>query len=60
MRSGLIDEYWLYVHPVILGSGTPMFPALANQINLRLLETRTFNSGVVLVRYQSAKVLASA
>jgi dihydrofolate reductase len=56
----LIDEYWLYVHPVILGSGTPMFPALANQINLRLLETRTFNSGVVLVRYQSAKVLASA
>jgi dihydrofolate reductase len=53
MRSGLIDEYWLYVHPVVLGSGTPMFPVLDNQINLRLLETRTFKSGVVLLRYLS-------
>ena len=52
MRSGLIDEYWLYVQPVILGSGTPMFPSLDNKINLRLIETRTFNSGVVLLRYQ--------
>ena len=32
MRSGLIDEYWLFVHPVILGSGTPMFP-VAGQHN---------------------------
>ena len=35
-----------------------MFPALDNKINLRLLETRTFNSGVVLLRYQSAEALA--
>jgi dihydrofolate reductase len=56
MRSNAIDEYWLYVQPVILGSGTPMFPSLDDPINLRLIETRTFNSGVVLLRYQCAKV----
>ena len=52
MRLGLIDEYGLYVHPVIIGDGTPMFPALDNKINLRLIETRKFGSGVVLLRYQ--------
>jgi dihydrofolate reductase len=57
MRSGLIDEYWLYVQPAILGSGTRMFPLLNDKINLRLIETRTFNSGVVLLRYQLAEAL---
>ena len=52
MRLGLIDEYRLYVHPVILGSGTPMFPPLDNPISLRLVETHPFNSGVFLLRYQ--------
>jgi len=52
MRCGSIDEYWLYVHPVILGSGTPMFPSLDNKINLRLVETHRFSSGVVLLRYE--------
>ena len=52
MRLGLIDEYRLYVHPVVLGGGTPMFPTLGDTINLRLVETRTFSSGVVLLRYQ--------
>jgi dihydrofolate reductase len=60
MRSNLIDEYWLYVQPVILGSGTPMFPLLDNQLNLRLIETRTFSSGVVLLRYQLAETSAHA
>jgi dihydrofolate reductase len=53
-RLGLIDEYQLFIHPVILGSGTPMFPALDDRINLRLVETRTFNSRVALLRYQRA------
>ncbi len=52
MRLGLIDEYWLYVQPVILGSGTPMFPPLDNPIDLRLVETHPFKSGVFLLRYQ--------
>jgi len=49
---GLVDEYWMYVHPVTLGGGTPMFPAPADRSRLRLIETRAFRSGVVLLRYE--------
>jgi dihydrofolate reductase len=49
--AGLVDEYRLYVQPVILGAGTPFFPALEDPIGLDLLETRTFGSGVVYLRY---------
>lgn len=54
MQLGLIDEYRLVVHPVVLGSGTPFFPALDSPIKLRLVETHTFKSGVVYLRYQRA------
>ncbi len=54
MRLGLIDEYRLFLHPVILGAGTPFFPALDARIGLTLLETRTFGSGVVYLRYGTA------
>lgn len=54
MRLGLIDEYRPFVHPVVLGSGTPVFSALGDKIRLRLVETRTFGSGVVYLRYQRA------
>jgi dihydrofolate reductase len=52
MKLGLIDEYRLFVSPVVLGGGTPYFPALDERINLELVETRTFGSRVVYVRYQ--------
>ena len=51
VRRGLVDEYGLVVHPVILGSGIPFFPDLERPAHLRLLETRTFSSGVVYLRY---------
>jgi dihydrofolate reductase len=52
MKAGLIDEYRLFVSPVVLGAGTPYFPALDERINLELVETRTFGSRVVYLRYQ--------
>jgi dihydrofolate reductase len=52
MKLGLIDEYRLFVSPVVLGGGTPYFPALAERIDLELVETRTFGSRVVYVRYR--------
>ena len=54
IRLGLVDEYRLVVHPVVLGGGTPFFPALDGQVLLRLLETRTFSSGVEYLRYARA------
>jgi dihydrofolate reductase len=52
IKLGLIDEYRLFVSPVVLGGGTPYFPALDERINLELVETRTFASRVVYVRYE--------
>jgi dihydrofolate reductase len=52
IELGLVDEYRLFVSPVVLGGGTPYFPALDARINLELVETRTFGSRVVYVRYR--------
>jgi dihydrofolate reductase len=52
IKLGLVDEYRLFVRPVVLGGGTPCFPALDNHVNLELIETRTFASRVVYVRYR--------
>ncbi len=51
IQGGLVDEYGLVVHPVILGGGSPFFPALERPAGLRLLETRTFWSGVVYLGF---------
>lgn len=50
--GAFLDEYRLYVHPVVIGQGKPLFKASDAKINLRLVETRTFGNGVVLLRYQ--------
>jgi dihydrofolate reductase len=52
MKLGLIDECRLFVSPVVLGGGTPYFPPLDERIDLELVETRTFGSRVVYVRYR--------
>ena len=54
MRHDLIDEYRLYVHPVVIGQGKPLFQVSDTKINLQLAETRTFGNGVVLLRYERA------
>ena len=56
MRLDLIDEYRLYVHPVLIGRGKPLFPPSQTTIVLTLLETRAFGNGVVLLRYQPVPV----
>lgn len=50
IEAGLVDEYRLMVNPVILGAGTPFLPA-GVRTDLRLIENRRFDSGVVFLRY---------
>ena len=52
---GLIDEYQLMVHPVLVGGGIPYFPRLERRVDLELLETRTFSSRVVYLHYGVAR-----
>jgi dihydrofolate reductase len=54
IEPGLIDEFRLFISPVVLGGGTPFFPALRARIDLELVETRTFGARVVYVRYRRA------
>jgi dihydrofolate reductase len=52
MRAGLIDEYAIVTHPVLVGGGTSFFPALDTRVSLDLIETREFPGGVLLTRYE--------
>jgi len=52
MAHNLIDEYWLFVNPIMLGNGIPLFKNIQERISLTLLETNVFSSGVVMLHYQ--------
>ena len=54
VRRGLVDEYQLMVHPVVLGAGTPFWPELDAPLRLRLVESHAFTSGVELRSYVPA------
>lgn len=52
LRLGLIDEFQLFIHPILLGGGKPMFGPFSGPVKLRLADNRTFGNGVVLLHYR--------
>lgn len=54
MQMGLVDEFRIMVNPIVLGKGTPLFKGISQPLKLKLIKTRTFGSGNVLLYYQPA------
>jgi dihydrofolate reductase len=52
IELGLVDELRLFRYPIVVGGGTPALPAVTRPVRLELVETRTFDAGVVLERYR--------
>ena len=53
IKEGLVDEFGIYYMPVVAGGGTAFFPNLDRRLDLRLIEERSFRSGVRFLRYAS-------
>ncbi|WP_336518535.1 dihydrofolate reductase family protein [Pollutibacter soli] len=51
IQQQLIDGYWLFVNPIVLGQGIPLFTGMKEKINLKLLSTHQFSSGVTELNY---------
>jgi dihydrofolate reductase len=55
MRQNLLDDYWLYVNPVILGTGIPLFKHNSEKVNLVLKNVKQFHSGVISLHYETKR-----
>jgi dihydrofolate reductase len=55
MAENLIDDYWLFVNPVLLGKGIPLFAEIRERVNLQLAETKVLASGVTALHYELKK-----
>jgi dihydrofolate reductase len=54
INTGLVDELWLSVHPILLGSGKPLFQGILGRKPLKLLETKAYETGLVSLKYALA------
>ncbi len=52
LNEGLIDEFWLFVNPIILGKGMPLFKNMTSATKLKLADSKTFASGVIALHYK--------
>jgi len=56
LNQGLIDEFWLFVNPILLGHGMPLFKDVTERTKLKLIETKTFSSGVIALHYAGVAI----
>jgi dihydrofolate reductase len=52
IQEGLVDEFWIFVNPILLGQGIPFFNNLKQRTKLKLVKSRAFSSGVVCLHYE--------
>lgn len=55
LSQGLIDKFWLFVNPVLLGQGIPLFKGVTETTKLKLIETKTFSCGVIALHYETKR-----
>jgi dihydrofolate reductase len=55
LSQGLIDEFWLFVNPVLLGKGMPLFKDVAEKTKLKLIGSKTFSCGVIALHYETKR-----
>jgi len=53
LNAGLIDEFWLFVNPIILGHGIPLYKGVSGTTQLKLVESKTFSSEVIALHYET-------
>ena len=53
LNEGLIDEFWLFINPIILGKGMPLFKDITDTTKLKLIEAKTFPCGVIALHYET-------
>jgi dihydrofolate reductase len=51
LSKGLVDEFWIFVNPILLGQGIPLFKDIPESVKLSLIETKTFDIGVIALHY---------
>ncbi len=56
MAHNLIDEYWLFLNPILLKEGIPLFMGLGQQEKLKLIGSRVFSSGVIELHYENPQL----
>jgi len=52
LNAGLIDEFWLFVNPILLGHGIPLYNGVTGATQLNLIESKTFTCGVIALHYE--------
>jgi dihydrofolate reductase len=55
LSLGLIDEFWLFVNPILLGHGISLYKGETKTTQLKLIETKTFSSGVIALHYETKR-----
>lgn len=55
LKLGLVDEFWIFVNPILLGEGMPLFKDVTEKTKLKLIESKTFSCGVIALHYETCR-----